>query len=163
MEDKFMKNTKNNEIIIQFKDLTKKFGNFYAVSNLNLEIKRGEILGFLGHNGAGKSTTMKMMAYLITPTKGEILIRNDGSLEKLTRKNKDYLLDNIGFLIENPAFYGNMTPRQILTYFAKLKGYPRKKVKKRVEQMVGMMGMTKWIDTKVNTFSKGMRQKIGIL
>ena len=158
-----MSETDNKDIIIQIKDLTKKFGDFYAVSNLNLEIKKGEILGFLGHNGAGKSTTMKMMAYLLAPTKGEILIRNNGKLEKLTRNNKAYLLDNVGFLIENPAFYGNITPRQILTYFAKLKGYPRQKIKERVEDTVAMMGMTNWIDKKVSTFSKGMRQKIGIL
>jgi len=158
-----MSEKNNDETIIQIKNLTKRFGDFYAVSNLNLEIKKGEILGFLGHNGAGKSTMMKMMAYLLVPTKGEILIRDNGRLEKLTGKNKDYLLDNIGFLIENPTFYGNMTPRQILTYFAKLKGYPRKKIKERVEDTVAMMGMTNWIDKKINTFSKGMRQKIGIL
>ena len=158
-----MSETKTEEIIIQIKNLTKKFGDFYAVSNLNLEIKKGEILGFLGHNGAGKSTAMKMMAYLLAPTKGEILIRDNGKLEKLTRNNKDHLLDNIGFLIENPVFYGNVTPRQILTYFAKLKGYPRQKIKQRVEDTVAMMGMTNWIDKKISTFSKGMRQKIGVL
>ena len=92
----------NNDILIQFKGLTKKFGSFYAVSNINLEIKRGEIVGFLGPNGAGKTTTMKMMSYLLKPTDGEIWIRHNGKLEKLTPKNKEYLLDNIGFLIEIP-------------------------------------------------------------
>jgi len=152
----------NEEILIQLKGLTRRFGSFYAVSNVNLEIKRGEIVGFLGPNGAGKTTTMKMMAYLLKPTKGEIWIRNNGILEKLTPKNRDTLLDNIGFLIEIPSFYGDMTPRQILSYFALLKGYPRKKVKKRVSEIVEMFKLSEWVNKKIKTFSKGMRQKIGI-
>lgn len=152
----------NEDILIQFIGLTKRFGSFYAVSNFNLEIKRGEIVGFLGPNGAGKTTTMKMMAYLLKPTEGEIWIRNNGKLERLTPKNRDYLLDNIGFLIEIPAFYGDMTPRQILSYFANLKGYPRKKVKDRVAEVVEMFGLSEWLNKKIKTFSKGMRQKIGI-
>lgn len=155
-------NVDNNDVIIRFKNLTKKFDDFYAVSNINLDIKRGEIVGFLGPNGAGKSTTMKMMAYLLKPTKGEIWIRGNGRLQKLSNHNKDYLLDNIGFLIENPAFYGNVTPRQILRYFAKLKGYPKNKVNDRIEDVIQMFGMSNWIDKKIKTFSKGMRQKIGI-
>ncbi|MFX0044141.1 MAG: ABC transporter ATP-binding protein, partial [Candidatus Hodarchaeota archaeon] len=149
-------------VIIRFKNLTKKFNDFYAVSNINIDIRRGEIVGFLGPNGAGKSTTMKMMAYLLKPTKGEIWIRGNGRLQKLSNHNKDYLLDNIGFLIENPAFYGNVTPRMILKYFAKLKGYPKNKVKQRIEDVIEMFGLSNWIDKKIKTFSKGMRQKIGI-
>jgi ABC-type multidrug transport system ATPase subunit len=155
-------NSDNNDVIIQFKNLTKKFENFYAVSNINIEIKRGEIIGFLGPNGAGKSTTMKMMAYLLKPTQGEIWIRGNGKLQKLSNHNKDYLLDNIGFLIENPTFYGNVTPRQILKYFAMLKGYPKNKVNQRIEEVIEMFGISNWIDKKIKTFSKGMRQKIGI-
>ncbi|MHA1270388.1 MAG: ABC transporter ATP-binding protein [Candidatus Helarchaeota archaeon] len=154
---------KGNETLIQLKNLTKKFGNFYAVSNINLEIKYGEILGFLGPNGAGKSTTMKMMARLLNPNSGEIWINNNGNLEKLTSKTKDHLLDNIGFLIETPAFYMGTTPRILLSYFAKLKGYPRNKVKKQVEMIVKMVGLENWIDKKFKTFSKGMRQKVGII
>lgn len=156
-------NENNNEIVIQLKNLTKAFGDFYAVSNIDLEIKRGEIVGFLGPNGAGKSTTMKMMAYLLEPTQGEIWIRGNGGLQKLTRKNRDYLLDNLGFLIEIPTFYGNLSPRTILRYFAKLKGYPRAKVDNRIEELLELVDMSEWIDKKIKTFSKGMRQKIGII
>ena len=154
--------------MIKFVNLTKRFGDFTAVSNVNLEIKRGEIVGFLGPNGAGKSTTMKLMAQLLKPTEGEVWIRenrngNDhGQLIKLTSQNKDILLDNIGFLIENPTFYGNLSPRTILKYFGKLKGFPRKKLDDRIEKVLGMMEMEEWIDKKIKTFSKGMRQKIGI-
>ncbi|MBD3351714.1 MAG: ATP-binding cassette domain-containing protein, partial [Candidatus Lokiarchaeota archaeon] len=95
----------SNSIMVRFSNISKRFGSFYAVSDIDLEINRGEVVGYLGPNGAGKSTTMKMMANLIKPTNGEIWIRGNGELEKLTRKTKDYLLYNIGFLIENPAFY----------------------------------------------------------
>ena len=152
-----------NSVVVRFTNLTRRFGNFTAVSNLNLEIHEGEIVGLLGPNGAGKSTTMKMMAYLIRPSEGDIFIRHNGELERLTNTNKDYLLDRFGFLIENPAFYDNVTPRQILSYFAGLRGYPRNLRPKRVEDVVAMMGLSDWIDKKISTFSKGMRQKVGIL
>ena len=151
------------EVIIELTKLTKKFKFVTAVNNLNLEIYRGEILGFLGPNGAGKTTTMKLMASLLRPTEGEIFIRENGKLQKLTSHNKDYLLDNIGFLIENPEFYKDRTPRQLLTLFAKLKGYPRDRIDDRVEEIVQMVGLSQWIDQKLGTFSRGMRQKIGIL
>jgi len=152
-----------NTVVVRFSNLTRRFGNFTAVSNLNLEIHEGEIVGLLGPNGAGKSTTMKMMAYLIRPSEGDIFIRHNGKLERLTNNNKDFLLDRFGFLIENPAFYDNVTPRQVLSYFAELRGYPTKSTRKRVEDVVAMMGLSEWIDKKISTFSKGMRQKIGIL
>jgi ABC-type multidrug transport system ATPase subunit len=155
-------NKKNHEILIELKNLSKKFGDFYAVKNVSIEIKHGEIVGFLGPNGAGKSTTMKMIAYLLKPNEGEIRIRANGTLQNLTNSNKDYLLDNIGFLIEIPTFYGKVTPREILKYFAKLKGYPRKMLEERINTVLKMVGMLDWKDKKIGTFSKGMRQKIGI-
>lgn len=156
-------NESKKEVLIEFKHITKKFGHFTAVNDLSLQIFQGEVLGFLGPNGAGKSTAMKMMANLLNPTSGEVWVSYNQQLEKLTKYNQDYLLDNIGFLIENPAFYENNTPRQVLTLFAKLKGYPRSKIRDRVEEVVQMIGMGQWIDNKLGTFSKGMRQKIGII
>ncbi len=150
-------------VLIQLKNLTKKFGDFFAVKGIDLVIRQGEIVGFLGPNGAGKTTTMKMMANLLKPNDGEVLIRANGELQKLTNKNKDYLLDNIGFLIEIPYFYGKVTPKEILKYFAKLKGYPRKNINERVDTVLEMIGMLEWKDKKIGTFSKGMKQKIGIV
>ncbi|MBA7711591.1 Vitamin B12 import ATP-binding protein BtuD [subsurface metagenome] len=104
-----------------------------------------------------------MMSHLLKPNEGEVLIRANGELQKLTNRNKDYLLDNIGFLIEIPAFYGKVTPKEILKYFAKLKGYPRKNINERIDTVLKMVGMSEWKDKKIGTFSKGMKQKIGIL
>ncbi len=153
----------NSDIVISLRNLSKKFGEFYAVSNFSLDVKKGEIIGLLGPNGAGKTTTMKMISRLLLPSTGEVWIRDNGNLELLTNKTKDSLLDHLGFLIENPAFYDHMTPRQILSYFAKLKGYPKKMIRSRVEEVVNMIGLEGWIDKKVGTFSKGMRQKLGIV
>ncbi len=105
-----------------------------------------------------------MLAHLLMPNEGQVLVRDNSHLEPLNQRNKDRLLNNIGFLIENPAFYGDMTPRQILTYFGELKGFPSGKLlKARVEEIVELVKMTKWIDTRIKNFSKGMRQKIGIV
>ncbi len=153
----------NNDVVIRFENLTKYYGNFCSVSNLNMEIKKGEIIGFLGPNGAGKTTTMKMMARILRPSSGKIVYKKDGEFFELTARSKDYLLQNVGFLVENPSFYNNVTPRQLLTLFAKLKGYPRDKIPKRVEEVVAMVKMTDWIDKKLGTFSKGMKVKLGIV
>ena len=130
-------NQNSKEVLIELKNLTKRFGSFTAVSNLNFKIYEGEIFGYLGPNGAGKSTTMKMIANLLKPSDGEVWIRDkDKKLKQLNNKTEDILLDNIGFLIEVPAFYEDMTPRQILRYFAKLKGYSRGNISDRVEEVI---------------------------
>ena len=154
---------KNEEIVISLRNLTKKFGDFTAVSNFSLDVKRGEIISLLGPNGAGKTTNMKMISRLLLPTEGEVWIRENGDLQRLTAQNKDALLDQIGFLIENPTFYDHMTPKQILSYFAKLKGYPKKKIPERIEEVLSWVKLSDWIDKKIGTFSKGMKQKLGIV
>jgi ABC-2 type transport system ATP-binding protein len=106
---------------------------------------------------------MKMISRLILPSEGEVWIRQNGDLQLLTAKNKDALLDQIGFLIETPTFYDHMTPRQVLSYFAKLKGYPKKKIPDRIVEVLSWVKLSDWIDKKIGTFSKGMKQKLGIV
>ncbi|MBN1802345.1 MAG: ABC transporter ATP-binding protein [Candidatus Lokiarchaeota archaeon] len=153
----------NQEVVIKFKNLTKKFGKHYAVKEFNLDIPKGKIIGFLGPNGAGKSTTMKIMAQLLKPNEGEVWIRANGELQKMSSNNKHYLLKNLGFLIETPKFYKKMTPQEILKFFARLKGYPRKLINDRIDQVLKMIGMLEWKNKKLGSFSKGMTQKIGVI
>ncbi|MHA2298510.1 MAG: ABC transporter ATP-binding protein [Candidatus Hodarchaeales archaeon] len=153
---------RSTEVIIRFDNVSKYFGPFKALDKVSFDINRGEVLGFLGPNGAGKTTSMKLLANLLQSTEGRILFHHDGEMKKLNRQTRDILLSNTGFLIEIPSFY-DMTPRKLLTYFAKLKGYPRNNISSRVEEIMAFVGMAGWIDQKVSRFSKGMIQKIGIL
>ncbi|HMF30110.1 MAG TPA: ABC transporter ATP-binding protein [Candidatus Lokiarchaeia archaeon] len=149
--------------IIQFTNISKFFGNFCAVSHLNFEIQAGEILGFVGPNGAGKSTTMKMLAGLLQPTEGEIHVSHNSQWVRLTPSTRDTLMERMGFLIETPAFYEHMTPRSLLTYYAKLNGYPRDRISQRVQEVLELVGLGEWANRPVKQFSKGMRQKLGIV
>ncbi|MBN2152200.1 MAG: ABC transporter ATP-binding protein [Candidatus Lokiarchaeota archaeon] len=151
------------EAIIQFANISKSFKDFQAVSHMDLEIKKGEILGFVGPNGAGKTTSMKMLAGLLLPSAGEIRFRHDGGWTRLTPHTRNLLMERMGFLVESPTFYGHMTPRQLLTYFARLSGYPRERIASRVEGLVDQIGLSDWMDHPVKDFSKGMRQKLGII
>ncbi len=155
--------TSENEIAIKIEGLTKDFGKFRALSSISFDIKKGEIMGFLGPNGAGKTTTMRIIGNLIKPTEGRVLVNLNGNLEDIRSINSDLALDRLGFLIEVPEFYRDLSPRVLLSYFAKLRGYPRSKIADRVEAMVSLVGMKDWIDEPIKNFSKGMIQKIGIV
>ncbi len=92
-----------SETVIKLENLTKKFGNFTAVNNVNLEVRRGETIGLVGPNGAGKTTTIKMIAKILRPNSGKILIRtNHSDLQDL--KNVSSTVSQIGFLIDIPNF-----------------------------------------------------------
>ncbi|GAJ14187.1 unnamed protein product, partial [marine sediment metagenome] len=93
-----------SETIIKLENLTRKFGKFTAVNNINLEVRRGEIIGLVGPNGAGKTTTIKMIAKILRPNSGRILIRtNHGDLEDLQKVSAT--VTQMGFLIDIPEFY----------------------------------------------------------
>lgn len=135
--------------------LTKKYENFTAVEDLNLTVREGAIFGFLGHNGAGKTTTLSMLTTLLLPTGGKASIAG-----------LDVVKDNLkvrgllGYLPESVMLYGDLTAAENLKFFGKLSGV--EKVDARIDEVLGLLQFTGWKDKKVNTFSKGMRQRIGI-
>ncbi|MFX1323432.1 MAG: ABC transporter ATP-binding protein [Promethearchaeota archaeon] len=150
-----------SEVVIKLENLTKKFGNFTAVNNINLEVCRGETIGLVGPNGAGKTTTIKMIAKILRPNSGRILIRSDhGELEDL--QNVSSTVTQIGFLIDIPSFY-NMTAYQLLRYFANLQHYPKERIDARIDELLKLFKLTDWKHEKVKNFSKGMTQKLGII
>lgn len=150
-----------SEVVMKFENLTKKYGNFTAVNEINLEVRRGEIIGLVGPNGAGKTTTIKMMAKILRPNSGRILIRtNHSELEDLQKVSST--ITQIGFLIDIPSFY-NMTAYQLLRYFANLQNYPKDQIDKRINELITLFKLTEWKHEKVKTFSKGMVQKLGII
>lgn len=136
-------------------NLTKKYQDFTAVDNLNLTVKDGAIFGFLGHNGAGKTTTLSMFTTLVLPTSGSATI--DGfDVVKDNLKVRNLL----GYLPENVMLYGDLTARENLRFFGRLSKI--KDVDKNIDEVLNLLNFTKWTDKKVKTFSKGMRQRIGI-
>jgi len=140
--------------IVRTKQLTRAYGGKEVVSNVNLNIKQGEIYGMLGPNGAGKTTVMKMITNLVKPTAGEIEIFG----EQLT--NTSYrLLGRMGTIIETPIFYEKLTARDNLELHCEYMGYHNKKSIDEALDLVNLKG----IDNKsVKEFSLGMKQRLGI-
>ncbi|MHA1257920.1 MAG: ABC transporter ATP-binding protein [Promethearchaeota archaeon] len=149
------------KVVMRLENLSKHFGKFVAVDNINIEVYEGETIGLVGPNGAGKTTTIKMIAKLLRPTSGQILVLNkEGELQPLNGNSKNLI--KFGFLIDQPFFY-DMTAYQILRYFARAQNYPKKKVNARIDELLKLFKLSDWKHHKVNTFSKGMRQKTGII
>ena len=143
--------------IIRIMDLTKAYGSKTAVDHLNLEIRRGEIFGLLGPNGAGKTTTILMLLGLTEPTHGMALIDGHDCTRQsmLVKRITGYMPDNIGF-------YSDMTGRENLRFMARLNGIPEHEINPLIDGLLEKVGMTHAADQKTETYSKGMRQRLGI-
>ncbi len=137
--------------------LTKQYGSFTAVSELNLKIEGAKCVGFLGPNGAGKTTTLKMFTDLIRASSGEAMINGLN-----VHTNKKAALASVAALIETPEIYPSLTPREALMMIAEVRGVPATEIKKRIEEAVLEVHMDEWIDKRVGKFSKGMKQRICI-
>lgn len=145
------------QIIVETEDLTKKYGSRTVVDHLNIKIEEGEVFGFLGPNGAGKTTTLLMFLGLTEPTSGKAkVIGFDPTREPFKVKEK------VGYLPENVGFYDDMDARQNLRYIAKLNRISGKVAEKRIDYWLEMVGLSEESTKKVGTFSKGMRQRLGI-
>ena len=137
--------------------LSKRFGPFVAVSDLNLKIEGSKCVGFLGPNGAGKTTTLKMFTDLIRPSSGEALINGVN-----VHTHKKEALASVAALIETPEIYPSLTPREALMMIAEIRGVPTAERNKRIEEAVSEVHMEEWLDKRVGKFSKGMKQRICI-
>ncbi len=145
------------QIIIEAEGLTKKYGTQIAVNNLALQIREGEVFGFLGPNGAGKTTTLLMFLGLTEPTSGKVrVIGFDSTREPLRVKEK------VGYLPENVGFYDDMDARQNLRFIARLNRIPDKVSAKKIDGLLEEVGLFEEAKKKVGTYSKGMRQRLGI-
>ena len=145
------------DLSIQAVNLTKKYGYFTAVDNLNLKIEGSKCVGFLGPNGAGKTTTLKMFTDMIFASSGSALINGVP-----VHSNKKEALKHCGSLIETPEIYPSFTPRVALSMIAEIRGIAASERKKRIEEAVSEVKMQEWMDKKVGKFSKGMKQRIDI-
>lgn len=143
--------------MIHVKDVTKKYGNFIAVKNLNFEIKHGEVIGLLGPNGAGKSTTMNMLTGFIEPSEGSIIINGKDIVKKAREAKK-----NIGYMPENVPLYLDLTVREFVTYMAELKLVQRKERKKQVEEIIKATGLENVKNKLIRNLSRGYKQRVSM-
>ncbi len=148
--------------IVRFTNLTKSYRDLVAVNSINLEIHKGEILGFVGPNGAGKTTTMKMLGGLIKPTSGQIEIYSGNDTLVNMKEVPSELYRRFGFLIDIPSFYGQVVPKKILSYYCKLLGLSKKKINVLIDNSLEIVDLTRWKNKKIKEFSKGMVQRLGL-
>ncbi|MBI2731394.1 MAG: ABC transporter ATP-binding protein [Sphingobacteriales bacterium] len=141
--------------IISVTKLSKQFRDIKAVDELSFTVKEGDVYGFLGQNGAGKSTTIRMLLTLIEPTGGEIEVMGMN-----LRTHRKEILRNVGAVIEKPDLYKYLTAYENLSLFAKISGVkiPAAKIKEQLE----LVGLSERANSKVKTFSQGMKQRLGI-
>ena len=145
------------QFIIEAEGLTKRYGSDIAVNQLTLQIREGEIFGFLGPNGAGKTTTLLMFLGLTEPTAGKVRVCGfDPTRDPLHVKEK------VGYLPENVGFYDDMDARENLRFVARLNHIPDGVSAPRIDELLGMVGLFEEASKKVGTYSKGMRQRLGI-
>ena len=141
--------------VIQVKDLSKHFGDLKAVSNLSFSVGEGQVYGFLGQNGAGKSTTIRMLMTLIEPTGGEIEIFGMN-----LRKHRKEILRQTGAIIEKPDLYKYLTAKENIRIFSRLSGV--KSTDKQIMDQLALVGLAERAGSKVKTYSQGMKQRLGL-
>ncbi len=140
---------------VQIRNVTKKFGSFVAVDNLDLSIGKGEFFGFLGPNGAGKTTTIKMITGLYAPTSGTCLINGfDVNRDPVPAKR------SLGYVPDQPFMYEKLTGREFLSFVGGIFSMPVAVVKDKIEEYIEMFEIGDFIDKRGEEYSQGMRQRI---
>jgi ABC-2 type transport system ATP-binding protein len=142
---------------LETRDLTRRFGSFTALAHLNLRVEGAKCVGFLGPNGSGKTTTLKLLTAMIRPTEGECFINDIPS-----HTDRTGALAGAGVLIESPEIYPSLTPNEALEMVADVRGIPPAERRRRIENVLAEVRMSDWANKKVGKFSKGMKQRINI-
>jgi len=137
---------------VRLSGVTKNYGAHRAVDSLDLSIPTGSVYGFIGPNGSGKTTTIRMILHIIHPDQGEI--------EVLGRKETRASNDRIGYLPEERGMYKKMSVKRLLTYYGTLKGMSKRDARRVGVEWMEKLGLEAWIDKKVEALSKGMAQKV---
>lgn len=145
------------DLAITTDDLTKEYGDTTAVSNLNLAIPEGHVYGCLGPNGAGKTTTIQMLTALTEPTSGT------GHIAGQPITNRQAVIPHIGYLPESPPIYDELTAREQLEYHGGLRDMNPDEIEARIEELLDRFDLTADADERISTYSKGMKQKTGVI
>ena len=146
-----------NSVVIETRDLTKKYGTFTAVNAVNLTVRQGEVFGLLGPNGAGKTTTILMLIGLTEPTSGSVRILGlDPARQPLKVKAR------VGYMPDSVGFYNELTAWENLDYIARLNGLPVRQANLLIESALERVGLKDVSGKTVGTYSHGMRQRLGV-
>ncbi|SDQ99898.1 ABC transporter ATP-binding protein [Natronobacterium texcoconense] len=137
--------------------LTKRYGETTAVADLDLEVDRGTVYGFLGPNGAGKTTTMRILTTLTRPTDGTAHVAGHPITDR------EAVTPHIGYLPEEPPIYDELSGREQLEYVAGLRNLPEDDTSERIESLLERFGLRDDADKRIEEYSKGMRQKVGVI
>jgi len=145
----------NNGYAIETKNLTKKFGAFTALSELNLRIENGAILGLLGPNGAGKTTAIKILCGLLKPTSGEAYIFG----KKVPDRS---ILHQVGYMPQETALYLELSVHHNLAHYGEIYGMPRSKIAEREQELLQFIALEKWRNEPVSNLSGGMKHRVSL-
>jgi ABC-2 type transport system ATP-binding protein len=144
-------------LAIKAENLSKAFGSLIAVNRLNLSVKRGEIFGLVGPDGAGKTTIMRMFSGILPPTEGEAWVLD----HPLTREAEP-LKEKIGYMSQRFALYGDLTVLENINFYADLYDVPKKERSQRIELLLGFSNLVPFQNRLAQNLSGGMRQKLGL-
>ncbi len=136
---------------VEIQGVSQRYGSMTVLHDLNLTLAEGEVLGLFGHNGAGKTTSMKLILGLLAPNEGQVKVLGRAPNDPQVRRQ-------LGYLPENVTFYPQLSGRETLRHFARLKGAALSQVDELLEQV----GLAHAADRRVKTYSKGMRQRLGL-
>ena len=145
------------EKVVETFDLTKIYGDFTAVDGLNMEVNKGEIFGFLGPNGAGKTTSVLMLMGLSVPTSGTATVGGYDIVEQSRE-----IRSTASILPEYSSLYGDLTAFENLDYLGRLNNMLKEEREDRIHDIMEIVGMSEWLDEKYESFSRGMKQRVGI-
>lgn len=143
------------EKIIQVKNLSKKFGSFIAVNNISFDVYKGEIFGFLGANGAGKTTAMKMLIGISKPSSGEAVVAGFN-----VKSNTEMVKKSIGYMSQKFSMYDDLTVKENITFFGGIYGLNRKQIKDKTTQLVTELGLEEAVNKLVGDLPLGWKQKL---
>ncbi|MFC1692515.1 ABC transporter ATP-binding protein [Candidatus Latescibacterota bacterium] len=142
------------DAMIKFEGFTKKYGPRTALSNLSLEVKKGEFFGYLGPNGAGKTTTIKSIIGLVQPDEGKVYVNGID-----VSQNPIAVRSLVGFVPDTPFLYGKLTAREFLRFVGGLYRMSKEEMEKRIEWLSDIFEMHDWMDRRTEGYSHGMKQK----
>jgi len=145
------------EKLIEAKNITKTFGNTTAVDFLNLQVRAGEIYGLVGPDGAGKTTTMRLLCGALLPDDGEIMVGGHSMI-----RDPDRAREQIGYLSQRFSLYEELTVLENLRFFAEVRGIPRDQWYARAMEILEFVGLAEFIERRAGQLSGGMKQKLGL-